>query len=97
MTSNPTEDRKTAGQQLKAARGALSQRRAAAAVGVPYSTFRDWEQGQRRPPDYTLRQVTAQLRRVTGTTPTRQTPESKRSPSGIKIGITDKTKKRNPS
>ena len=49
MTDTPT--------RLKAARGTLSQAKAAAQLGIPLRTWEDWERGVRIAPEYVIAMI----------------------------------------
>lgn len=52
----------TAAEQIRAARGGLTQLQAAKVIGCPLDTLRNWEQGKRIPPEWVLRLVVEKLR-----------------------------------
>jgi DNA-binding XRE family transcriptional regulator len=59
----------TTREKFRAARGSLTQEQAAAAIGCPVATYRDWEQGRREPPAWIRKLAIGKLANATGTKP----------------------------
>jgi DNA-binding transcriptional regulator YiaG len=59
----------TTAEKFRAQRGPLTQEQAAAAIGCPVATYRDWEQGRREPPKWIRRLALGKLANATGEKP----------------------------